>query len=281
MIALMLNKLAAIIQSHAAQCDEVEVLYGHEVTELGREVKSAWVQVQTAKGQKRINSEYVVGCDWGKSLVRMVLFGKQAILACMGQEPRRTRYSSLPETADSNNSLHPENAWLAFRPDKEPNHWRLICCFKDSFEGQELDNVLKIILLGNVSLEQYDVMRARTYQIHQRIVDSMRIGRVLLASDAARLCCRYGALGLNGGIADVGSLRDCLVAIHEDKASETILCTCSEVRRDKWKNIIEPMSQNTLKIVFSDPANLADNNAYKTSQLMKTGPGAARARAPL
>ncbi|KAM3511193.1 hypothetical protein MY11210_005183 [Beauveria gryllotalpidicola] len=36
-IVLTLNKLAAIIQSHAAQYDEVEVLYGHEVTELGQD----------------------------------------------------------------------------------------------------------------------------------------------------------------------------------------------------------------------------------------------------
>ena len=98
----------------------------------------------------------------------------------------------------------------------------------------------------------------------------------------ARLILAYsGALGLNGGIADVGSLRDCLVAIHEDKANDTILDTYSEVRRDKWKTIIDPMSQGTLKMIFSDPANIADQPAYKMSQLMKTDPEAARARAPV
>ena len=97
--------------------------------------------------------------------------------------------SNLPETADSNLFLHPENAWLAFRPDKEPNHWRVICRFEGDPRGAELDDALKSLLPGHPSPEQYEVARARTYQVHQRIVDSMRVGKVLLASDAAHLCC--------------------------------------------------------------------------------------------
>lgn len=79
MIALPLDKLAAIIASHAARHDEVEVLYDHEVVELGQNELSAWVDVQTANGQKRIESQYIVGCDGGKSFVRKALFGEQAM----------------------------------------------------------------------------------------------------------------------------------------------------------------------------------------------------------
>lgn len=79
MIALPLDKLAAVIASHAARHDEVEVLYGHEVVELGQNELSAWVDVQTANGQKRIESQYIVGCDGGKSFVRKALFGEQAM----------------------------------------------------------------------------------------------------------------------------------------------------------------------------------------------------------
>lgn len=97
--------------------------------------------------------------------------------------------SNLPETVDSNLFLHPENAWLAFRPDTEPNHWRVISRFEGSPEGPELHKALEKLLPGHPSPEQYNITRARTYQIHQRIVDSMRVGRVVLASDAAHLCC--------------------------------------------------------------------------------------------
>ncbi|KAJ3495345.1 hypothetical protein NLG97_g3459 [Lecanicillium saksenae] len=286
MIALTLNKIAAIIQSHLSQYDEVDILYSHEVTALGQGDSSAWVKVKTAEGEKRIESQFLVGCDGGKSLVRRSLFGEQSMPGFTWEKNLLALDliydldSNLPEAANSNLFLHPENAGLAFRPGQEPNLWRLICRFEGSPEGRELDKALSKLLPGNPSPEKYEVKRPRTYQIHQRIVDNMRVGRVILASDAAHLCCPYGALGLNGGIADVGSLRDCLVAIHEEKANDSILDIYSEVRRDKWKNIIDPMSQSTLRMVFSDPAKITDSPAYKMSQLMRADPEAARARAP-
>jgi len=40
-----------------------------------------------------------------------------------------------------------------------------------------------------------------------------------------------------------GSLYDCFMAIHEGKASESILDIYSDVRREKWKTIVDPQSQ--------------------------------------
>lgn len=59
----------------------------------------------------------------------------------------------------------------------------------------------------------------------------------------ARLTCNSGGLGLTGGFADVGSLYDCLVGIHEDQLDEDILDKYSEIRRNLWKDMIDPMSR--------------------------------------
>ena len=40
------------------------------------------------------------------------------------------------------------------------------------------------------------------YRFHSRCVDRMRVGRVLLAGDAAHLVSPFGARGLNSGVAD-------------------------------------------------------------------------------
>ncbi|KAJ6788171.1 hypothetical protein PWT90_09091 [Aphanocladium album] len=56
MSALTLNKLAAIIQSHVCRYDEVEIVYGHKVTELGQNDSSAWVNVKTASVEKKMES---------------------------------------------------------------------------------------------------------------------------------------------------------------------------------------------------------------------------------
>lgn len=88
-----------------------------------------------------------------------------------------------------------------------------------------------------------------------------------------------GALGLNGGIADVGSLADCLAAINDDKADESILGVYNQVRREKWKSHIDPTSRQAMKLVNSDPSDIIpDHPVYKMSKMLETNPSAIKAR---
>ena len=57
---------------------------------------------------------------------------------------------------------------------------------------------------------------------------------------------------MTGGIADVGSLFDALVAMKQGKADDSILDKYSEVRIEKWKKIIDPMSRANFKRVCLD-----------------------------
>ncbi|HEX2771019.1 MAG TPA: FAD-dependent monooxygenase, partial [Micromonosporaceae bacterium] len=49
----------------------------------------------------------------------------------------------------------------------------------------------------------YEVVWSSVYRFHARIVDRMRVGRVLVAGDAAHLVAPFGARGLNSGVQDV------------------------------------------------------------------------------
>ncbi|WP_219415047.1 FAD-dependent monooxygenase [Pseudonocardia nigra] len=48
----------------------------------------------------------------------------------------------------------------------------------------------------------YEIVWKSVYRFHSRCVDRMRVGRVLLAGDAAHLYSPFGARGLNSGVAD-------------------------------------------------------------------------------
>jgi 3-(3-hydroxy-phenyl)propionate hydroxylase len=48
----------------------------------------------------------------------------------------------------------------------------------------------------------YELAWSSVYRFHSRCVDRMRVGRVLLAGDAAHLMAPFGARGLNSGVAD-------------------------------------------------------------------------------
>ncbi|MFQ5635624.1 MAG: FAD-dependent oxidoreductase [Gammaproteobacteria bacterium] len=56
--------------------------------------------------------------------------------------------------------------------------------------------------------EPYPIEESRPYRIHQRIVSDYRVGRVLLAGDAAHLNSPSGGMGMNGGIHDAFNLTE-------------------------------------------------------------------------
>lgn len=78
-----------------------------------------------------------------------------------------------------------------------------------------------------------------------------------------------GGLGLTGGIADVGSLYDALVALKEGKADDSILDKYSEVRRKKWAEIIDPMSRANFRRVCLDEPEKDRNEFFELCRRME------------
>lgn len=51
-----------------------------------------------------------------------------------------------------------------------------------------LPDKLRKIVPGNPEPEEYEVVRFSPFVVHQRCVDKMRVGRIVLVGDAAHLC---------------------------------------------------------------------------------------------
>ena len=103
------------------------------------------------------------------------------------------------------------------------------------------------MLPGHPKPDQYKLMNCSPYKMHQRCAEKFRVGRFLLAADAAHLCNPWGGLGLTGGIVDAGNLADCLVGISQCVADESILDKYDEVRRDMWHKFIDPISSSNIR----------------------------------
>lgn len=105
----------------------------------------------------------------------------------------RYDFAALPDLDDSNIFMHPQDAWLAFRPSQDEGLWRVIYREQSRLSDDDIvarhEEKLQEILPGAPTKGQYQVVQVRPYKIHQRCVESMRKGRVILASDAAHLCC--------------------------------------------------------------------------------------------
>ena len=59
---------------------------------------------------------------------------------------------------------------------------------------------------------------------------------------------------MTGGIADVGALQDALIGIHNGLADDNILDKYSDIRSEKYRTIVDPISSANFKRLWEkDP----------------------------
>jgi 3-(3-hydroxy-phenyl)propionate hydroxylase len=104
----------------------------------------------------------------------------------------------------------------------------------------------------------YDVPDLRPYRIHQRIVETYRIGRLMLAGDAAHLNSPSGGMGMNGGIHDAMELAATLAAVWRGDAEDALLDRYTRRRRPVAQaEIIAQADRNRARMRETDPERRA------------------------
>ncbi|KAM5360111.1 hypothetical protein ACJZ2D_013970 [Fusarium nematophilum] len=260
MVCLPLNHLTSILGEHLSKEPSATVLWNHKVVSVGQDTSQAWVDVETPSGKQVLKADYIVGCDGANSQVRRSLFGDADF-------PGRTWDEQIVAT----NAYYDmtKSGWgddSAFIVD--PEHWGMIAKIQPDgllrisygeVPGLSREEYIarqpmkfKAILPGNPDPDSFRLVSISPYKVHQRLARSLRVGKILLAADAAHLCNPFGGLGLTGGLVDVGNLYDCLLGIHQDLATEAILDRYSAVRRQKYLGIIDPVSSENLRRLKQD-----------------------------
>lgn len=107
----------------------------------------------------------------------------------------------------------------------------------------------------------YTKLLHSAYNMHQRWTDRMRIGRVLLAGDAAHVTNPTNGFGLVSGMLDAQVLIEALAAVAVGRASESVLDRYSEERLRVFAEIASPSSVETKRLVFhsDDPVRLEED----------------------
>jgi len=119
------------------------------------------------------------------------------------------------------------------------------------------------MLPGHPDPADYRIEQTNQFRIHNRCVDSMRVGRVLLAADAAHVCNPFGGYGCMTAVLDVAALADCLAGVYEGKADDQILDLYATIRRDKFLKYVDARSiKNLNRISRSDPATVLDTDKF-------------------
>jgi 2-polyprenyl-6-methoxyphenol hydroxylase-like FAD-dependent oxidoreductase len=121
----------------------------------------------------------------------------------------------------------------------------------------------KKMLPGSPEPEDYKITQTDQFRIHNRCVDTMRVGRILLAADAAHVCNPFGGYGCMTAVLDVGGLADCFVGYYEGRADEGILDLYAEIRREKFLKYVDDRSmRNMRRISKTDPHTVLETDKF-------------------
>jgi len=77
----------------------------------------------------------------------------------------------------------------------------------------------------------FDIVGSNLYVVHQRVAKKFRVGRAILAGDAAHVNSPIGAMGMNSGIHDAFNLAEKLVKILRKEAGDDLLDRYERQRR--------------------------------------------------
>ncbi len=194
-----------------------EPQFGTRALALSQTEHAVRLTVERRGEPQELECAYLVGADGARSAVRKALglgfegvtFPETTILAT-------TQFdfaAHLDGLSGVNYCWAPSGTFSLLRL---PDEWR-VSLYPDEGESVEaalepaaIERKLQRIVSDSAP---YDVLQTRPYRIHQRVVDRYRVGRVLLAGDAAHLNSPSGGMGMNGGIHDALNLAEKLARV--------------------------------------------------------------------
>ncbi len=217
----------------------VEVRFGAAVTALAQDADGITVTIEADGRPEQLRADWMIGADGGRSTVR-----KQLGVAFEGFTwPERFLVLTVMDDFERHmgccfrNYLAAPGEWAnLFKVSGNDGlgRWRAVfpTGVDETDEAALADDAAQARLNRVYELGQpYDIVHRNIYRVHQRVAASFRVGRVLLAGDAAHVNNPIGGLGLNFGIHDAIHAIDSLRAVTMDGADDALLDDYAARRR--------------------------------------------------
>ncbi len=239
---------------------DVTVRFGAPITDL---VQSADRVTATVGDGERLEADWVIGADGGRSTVRKALdvafdgytWPERFIVLTVLDD-----FQALMGCCLRNYLADPEEWTNLFKVagDDGQGRWRAVFpTWPGESDEEALSDVSAECRLQRAFAREtsYMLVHRNLYKVHQRVAASFRRGRVFLAGDAAHVNNPIGGLGLNFGVHDAIDLIDTLKAVALDGADARLLDRYERRRRPLNIEFVQQQTvANKQRLEEKDPA---------------------------
>ena len=220
-------KLSEWVISTLQSLPNAQVLFNHGLKALSQTEESVEATIDSPAGEYRLKGRYLIGADGGRSTVRKAVgidydgftYPERILVTGTTFDFKE----ALDDICMINYIAGPGKSCFIFRL---PDLWKIGVPVPDEVDDETaltdeyVQGELQDVFARD---EDYDIHFRAVFRVHQRVAESYRVGRVLLAGDAAHVNHPAGGMGLNGGLHDAINLADRIARIWHGEARESEL----------------------------------------------------------
>jgi 3-(3-hydroxy-phenyl)propionate hydroxylase/6-hydroxy-3-succinoylpyridine 3-monooxygenase len=257
------DKLGELALEHLKRLPNVTIHWNTRFTGLAQDRQGVTATAVGPAGQIEFRVGWVIGADGARSGVREALglpfegitWPERFVATNIRYDFERYGYMRATLMID------PRYGAIIAKIDNT-GLWR--CTYCESAELPE-DQVLQRmpdyfrVILGAEA--NYELVQYSPYRMHQRAATRFRVGRVLLAGDAAHATNPTGGLGLTSGLFDTFVLYEALAAVIHDECDDAILDRYSDERRRVFLDHASPRATENKRLIYHshDPLRLEED----------------------
>lgn len=230
-----------------------KVNFNSKVISFSEKKNKVIVDVLHSGKSEQYECEYLIGADGANSIVRRGLgidFSgftyKEKFFTLSTEKPFEKYFNDLSYV---NYVSDPED-WFVLL--KAPSAWRILVPVDESVDDSLItsDEYVKGIFKRALNSDDpVETIHRTIYRVHQRVVDRMRSGRILLAGDSAHLNNPLGGFGMNGGLHDAWNLSEKLDLIINGGAGTELLDMYDRQRRTIMNDFIQMQTIRNKKMI--------------------------------
>jgi 2-polyprenyl-6-methoxyphenol hydroxylase-like FAD-dependent oxidoreductase len=270
-----------ILDERIAAQPLIEVRWGHRVTSITQDGSGVTVRCHTGGDDTDVHGSYAIACSGAQSEDVRAMLGltfdgtsfDDRFLICdiradlPGWQTERRFYFDPPCNPGRQVLIHP-------CPDSTYRiDWQVPPDF--DLTAEEASGGLDRRIRAVIGERPYDIVWKSVYRFHSRLVDRMRVGRILIAGDAAHLMAPFGARGLNSGVQDVENAAWKLAFVLRGWAGDTLL---ESYHTERHAAAVENLDVTTATMRFLVPGDDAQRRYRQATLAAADLDLAARAR---